>query len=83
MLSNLVTGFNMENSLARTLAYSGLLVDGNVVTNLLSIGGKTDSTGPNPPTPATVGGLDTHGPFEGDASMTRGMLRIQYPRGQK
>jgi len=29
-------------------------------------------TGPDPPQPAIVGGLDTHAVFEGDSSMTRG-----------
>lgn len=62
----------MENTLAVQLAYAGLLVDGNVITNKLSIGAKTPLTGPDPPAPATVGGLDTHGPFEGDAGLTRG-----------
>ncbi|KAH9479671.1 Aromatic peroxygenase [Psilocybe cubensis] len=64
-------GFNMENSIAILVTYAAFLVDGNVVTNLLSIGGKTSFTGPNPPAPATVGGLNTHAVFEGDASMTR------------
>jgi len=65
-------GFNMENSIALLVTYAAFLVDGNVVTNLLSIGGKTSFTGPDPPSPAIVGGLDTHAVFEGDASMTRG-----------
>ncbi|KAF9445290.1 aromatic peroxygenase precursor [Macrolepiota fuliginosa MF-IS2] len=65
-------GFNMENSLARFLAYAAHLVDGNLITDQLSIGGKTSKTGPDPPPPATVGGLDTHAVFEGDASLTRG-----------
>ncbi len=72
----------MENALAKTLAYAGLLVDGNVVTNLLSIGQKTPLTGPDPPPPATVGGLNTHGPFEGDAGLTRGkpeLVREERP----
>ncbi|KAJ3573520.1 heme-thiolate peroxidase [Leucocoprinus birnbaumii] len=64
-------GFNMENSLARFVTYAAFLVDGNPVTNLLSIGGKSSSTGQDPPKPAIVGGLDTHAVFEGDASMTR------------
>jgi len=62
----------MENTIAILVTYAAFLVDGNVVTNLLSIGGKTSFTGPNPPAPATVGGLNTHAVFEGDASMTRG-----------
>jgi hypothetical protein len=55
----------MEGSLERTPAYP-LLVDGNVSTNMLSIGRKADSTSSNSPASATVGGLYTHGPFEGD-----------------
>ncbi|KAF8993190.1 Chloroperoxidase [Cyathus striatus] len=65
-------GFNMGNDLAVFVTYAAFLVDGNAVTNLLSIGGKTPFTGPDPPQPAIVGGLDTHAVFEGDASMTRG-----------
>ncbi|KXN82381.1 Aromatic peroxygenase [Leucoagaricus sp. SymC.cos] len=65
-------GLNMEYGTALLLAYGGLLLDGNVVTNLLSIGWKTSKTGTDPPAPATAGGLNTHGPFEGDASITRG-----------
>ncbi|PPR06380.1 hypothetical protein CVT26_004641 [Gymnopilus dilepis] len=64
-------GFNMDNSLARFVTYAAFLVDGNVVTNLLSIGQKTAETGPAPPAPAIVGGLNTHAVFEGDSSMTR------------
>jgi hypothetical protein len=57
--------FNMGNNLAIFLTYATMLVDGNLVTNLLSIGGKTPETGPDPPPPAVVGGLDTHALFEG------------------
>ncbi|KAF9484105.1 Cloroperoxidase [Pholiota conissans] len=64
-------GFNMGNDLALIVTYVAHLLDGNLVTDLLSIGGKTPKTGPNPPAPAIVGGLDTHGVFEGDTSMTR------------
>jgi len=62
----------MDNDLAVLVTYAAFLVDGNQLTNLLSIGAKTSRTGPNPPAPAIVGGLDTHAVFEGDASMTRG-----------
>jgi len=65
-------GFNMGNDLAVFVTYAALLVDGNPITNLLSIGGKTPLTGIDPPKPAIVGGLDTHAVFEGDTSMTRG-----------
>ncbi|TFK17850.1 Cloroperoxidase [Coprinopsis marcescibilis] len=65
-------GLNFDNVAARLAAYSGLLVNGNVVTNLLSIGAKSPQTGPDPPPPAMVGGLNTHGTIEADASMSRG-----------
>ena len=55
----------MGNKLAKFIAYSSFLVDGNLITNRLSIGGKTSLTGPDPPRPAIVGGLDTHAVFEG------------------
>lgn len=64
----------MENELARFVTYAAHLVDGNVITNLLSIGEKSAKTGPDPSGPATVGGLNTHAVFEGDASLTRGQL---------
>ncbi|KAK0553577.1 hypothetical protein OC844_006271 [Tilletia horrida] len=65
-------GYNMGQSLAVFLAWGAHLVDGNQLTNLLSIGRKSTATGTDPPAPATVGGLNTHGLFEGDASTTRG-----------
>ena len=52
-----------------------MLVDGNQITNLLSIGGKSYETGPDPPKPAIVGGLDTHGVFEGAKS-----IRVFMPK---
>ena len=55
----------MGNDLALTLVYAAMLVDGNMITNLLSIGGKSYKTGPDPPQPAIVGGLDTHAVLEG------------------
>jgi len=61
----------MANELSIFVTYSTMLVDGNMLTNLLSIGDKTRLTGPDPPLPATAGGLDTHNVFEGDTSMTR------------
>jgi len=67
-------GFNMGNDLAIFNTFLALLVNGNPVTNLLSIGGKSPLTGMDPPPPsmALVAGLDNHGTFEGDTSMTRG-----------
>ncbi|KZV84535.1 Cloroperoxidase [Exidia glandulosa HHB12029] len=46
-------------------------INGNHITNLMSIGTYTPEEGPMPPPPATAGGLSTHGTFEGDASLTR------------
>ena len=59
------TVFNMENDLAVFVTYAAHLVDGNLITNKLSIGRKSAKTGPDPPSPAIVGGLNTHGVFEG------------------
>ncbi|KAH6891630.1 Chloroperoxidase [Coprinopsis sp. MPI-PUGE-AT-0042] len=64
-------GFNQALSSARTAVYAGHLLNGNLEYDLLSIGGKTPKTGPNPPAPALVAGLSQHATFEGDASMTR------------
>ncbi len=72
MVSKELTGFNMHHSIAKIAAYGAHLVYGNPITDKLSIGRKTSWTGPDPPAPAVVGGLNTHGPFEGDASLTRG-----------
>jgi hypothetical protein len=59
----------MGNDLAIFVTYAAMLVDGNLVTNRLSIGGKTPKTGPDPPKPAIVGGLNTHAVFEGIPSL--------------
>ncbi|KIJ53244.1 hypothetical protein M422DRAFT_155474 [Sphaerobolus stellatus SS14] len=53
------------------LVYQAFLMNGNPITNLMSIGMKTPLTGTNPPKPAQVGGLSFHGTFEGDTSMSR------------
>ncbi|KAJ2925187.1 heme-thiolate peroxidase, partial [Candolleomyces eurysporus] len=45
-------GFNMENKFAIFVTYLTHLFNGNLVTDLLSIGGKTRKTGPSPPPPA-------------------------------
>lgn len=55
----------MGNDLAVFVTYAAFLVDGNPITNLMSIGGKTPLTGIDPPQPAIVGGLNTHAVFEG------------------
>jgi hypothetical protein len=62
----------MDNSTAILLTYSTMLVDGNPITNLMSIGGKSSLTGPDPPKPAIVGGLNTHAVFEGIHIMSCG-----------
>jgi unspecific peroxygenase len=55
----------MGNDLAVLVAWGAFLVDGNQLTNLMSIGQKSNSTGTDPPPPAIVGGLNTHKVFEG------------------
>ena len=55
----------MGNDLAVFVTYAAMLVDGNLITNLLSISSKSSKTGPDPPKPAIVGGLDKHAIFEG------------------
>ena len=64
-------GFNMDNTVARFTAYVNHLLDGNLVTDLISIGNKTLKTGLPPPPPALAAGMNNHGTFEGDASLTR------------
>jgi hypothetical protein len=66
----------MENALAILVTYSTLLVDGNPITNLLSIGGKTPLTGPDPPGGATIGGLNEHGLCEGGYTSSTKVNRI-------
>ena len=65
LLTHYLLGLNMGNKLAIFITYGAMLVDGNQITNLLSIGGKSPETGVDPPKPAIVGGLDTHGVLEG------------------
>ena len=55
----------MANDLAVFVTWGAFLVDGNHLTNWMSIGQKSAATGPDPPEPAIVGGLDTHKVFEG------------------
>jgi hypothetical protein len=56
--------FNMGNDLAKSLVYGNHLLNGNMITDLMSIGEKTPLTGIDPP-PCTVGGLNDHTTFEG------------------
>ncbi|GJJ14072.1 hypothetical protein Clacol_008329 [Clathrus columnatus] len=71
LVTAVMEGFNLGNNFAKFLVYQAHLIDGNPITNLISIGMKTPQTGPDPPAPAIVGGLSQHGTFEGDTSMTR------------
>lgn len=66
----------MANDLAKFVTYAAHIVDGNLITNLLSIGGATKLTGLAPAPPAIGGGLNTHAVFEGDASSTRCMCYV-------
>ncbi|KAI9568276.1 heme-thiolate peroxidase [Boletus coccyginus] len=59
-------GFNMGWNLAAFVTYGAFIVDGNHLTNLMSIGANTTAKGELTP------GLNIHGNFEGDASTTRG-----------
>lgn len=71
LITAVMEGYNLGNDFAKFLVYQAHLLNGNPLTNLISIGGKTSLTGPDPPKPAAVGGLSFHGTFEGDTSMTR------------
>ncbi|EJD35888.1 heme-thiolate peroxidase [Auricularia subglabra TFB-10046 SS5] len=64
-------GFNMGHDIAIFVTYAAFLVNGNHLTNLMSIGGPSPLTGTAPPMPALAGGLNVHGTFEGDASLSR------------
>ncbi|RXW14245.1 heme-thiolate peroxidase [Candolleomyces aberdarensis] len=71
MITAVQEAFNMENKFAIFVTYLAHLLNGNIASDLLSIGGKTRKTGPDPPPPAHAGGFNVHGTFEGDAGMTR------------
>ncbi|KAG9314990.1 heme-thiolate peroxidase [Chiua virens] len=58
-------GFNMAYDVATFLTYAAFVVDGNQLTNLMSIGANTTADFELTP------GLNIHGNFEGDASTTR------------
>ncbi|KIJ45803.1 hypothetical protein M422DRAFT_250593 [Sphaerobolus stellatus SS14] len=57
-------GLNLGNDFAKFLCYQVFLMNGNPLTNLMSIGMKTPLTGQDPPNPGLVGGLSQHGTFE-------------------
>ena len=67
----------MNNDLSKFTCYAAFMVNGNLITDLVSIGEKSPKTGPDPKEQpmATIGGLNTHNVFEGDSSMTRGEFR--------
>ncbi|KIJ48622.1 hypothetical protein M422DRAFT_247470 [Sphaerobolus stellatus SS14] len=71
IVTAVMEAYNLGNDFAKFLVYQAHLMNGNPLTNLLSIGMKTPETGPNPSKPALIGGLSQHGTFEGDTSMTR------------
>ncbi|KAG6373784.1 heme-thiolate peroxidase [Boletus reticuloceps] len=58
-------GFNMGYQFASFLCYSAFVTDGNQLTNLMTIGANTTTDG------QLATGINTHGNFEGDASLTR------------
>ncbi|KAF8139008.1 aromatic peroxygenase precursor, partial [Boletus edulis] len=58
-------GYNLGHQFASFLCYTAFLTDGNHLTNLMTIGANTTTHGQ----PTT--GINTHGHFEGDASMSR------------
>ena len=72
--------FNMENNLAVFVTYAAHLVDGNLITDKLSIGRKSAETGPDPPAPAIVGGLNTHGVFEGEYYREHYVIQETYKK---
>ncbi|KIJ30060.1 hypothetical protein M422DRAFT_187611 [Sphaerobolus stellatus SS14] len=71
IVTAVMEGLNLGNDFAKFLTYQAFLMNGNPLTNLMSIGMKTNMTGQDPPKPALVGGLSQHGTFEGDTSMSR------------
>ncbi|KIJ26514.1 hypothetical protein M422DRAFT_272390 [Sphaerobolus stellatus SS14] len=69
-------GLSMDTNSATLVTYASMLIDGNLVTNLMSIGRKSPLTGLDPSQPATIGRLNTHAGFKGDASLTRAEYRF-------
>ncbi|KIJ46287.1 hypothetical protein M422DRAFT_250338 [Sphaerobolus stellatus SS14] len=65
IVTAVMEGLNLGNDFAKFLCYQAFLMNGNPLTNLMSIGMKTHLTGPDLPKPALVGGLSQHGTFEG------------------
>jgi hypothetical protein len=88
----------MGNDMAKFLVYMAHLSDGNLVTDLLSIGSMTPLTGQEPPDAAPAGGLNQHGTFEGAFSfstrsctsmnhflnqVTQASLEVGYPESAR
>ena len=63
LISNI--GFNMEWEFVTFVTWMVFLIDGNLLTNLMSLGPKSNQTGVDPLSPAIVGGLNTHSMFKG------------------
>jgi hypothetical protein len=57
--------FNMGNDVAISVVYGNFVFNGNLITDLMSIGQKTSRTGVDPGPPCEVGGLSDHNTFEG------------------
>ncbi|KAL9935783.1 hypothetical protein V8E36_005360 [Tilletia maclaganii] len=72
IVTAVMKGYNMAQPLAVFLAWGAHVVDGNLLTNLISLGRKTVRTGTAGAAAQAASGLNTHGLFEGDASTTRG-----------
>ncbi|KAF8554620.1 heme-thiolate peroxidase [Imleria badia] len=66
IINTVQEGFNMGWNLAAFITYGAFIVDGNHLTNLMTIGANT--TADDELTP----GINIHGNFEGDVSTTRG-----------
>ncbi|KIJ42476.1 hypothetical protein M422DRAFT_254255 [Sphaerobolus stellatus SS14] len=77
-------GLNFANDFAKFLTYQAFLMNGNSITNLMSLALKSSLTGPDPTRPAYVGGLSQHGTFEGDTNkLFQGFIATSKKFGYK
>ncbi|KIJ30608.1 hypothetical protein M422DRAFT_143608, partial [Sphaerobolus stellatus SS14] len=70
LVTAVMEALNLGNDFAKFLVYQAFLMNGNPLTNLMSIEMKTPLTVQDPPKPALVGGPSQHGSFEADTSMS-------------
>ena len=56
----------MEHGMAVFVTYAAHLVDGNLITDQLSIGRKSETAGSYAPSPAVAGALNAYGLFGGN-----------------